>query len=221
MNEKNQVGVRSNSTSASAVSRRLIALGYTKYAENDRHNGGYCCTGWGGTDTKGGVLVKVEYRRPGRGMRGKPSEETLNGIRREKLIEMSKGLREAAYYVSWGWDEETGDPDTSFIVASVSPARDETGGAALSPEHQVEHVNTSSATSYPEELRRLLISLPEIEEAAAEIFRAHNSGKDDPARRMEHKLYQQVLLAIVGGGEGTPREMAAAALITQHLGFPR
>ncbi len=161
-------------------------------------------------------------------VRGGPSEKAVNEARRQRLADISHFLRGSGYYVSWGWEEVSGDPDTSFIAVGSSPTRPD----EAEPEPQIvraEHLNevqekvqkTPSENGYPEDLRTLLISMPEIEETVAEIFRAHNSGRDQDARRIEHKLYQQVLLGIVGGVEENPRHMAAAALITQHLSFPR
>jgi hypothetical protein len=232
---------RNGGTHASAVSKMLMNLGYSKFAQYDTTQGGYYCSNWG-LDTEGGLKVKVEFRRPGRGLKGKPSEATVNRVRRDKLTAMSKDLREVGYYVSWGWDEKTGDPDTSFIVASVNPARHEepvepttsdiaaaarehlssTLEAPPEPEPVPEPPAEPERAEKPREgLWAFLISIPEIEETVREIHRAHNAGKDDAARRMEHTLYQKVLLAIVGGGLEDPRHLAAAALATQHLSFAR
>lgn len=217
---KQPVG-RTGDTSASAISRALQGLGHVKFHQFERDHGGYHCSAWG-KDTKGATLVKVEYRRPGRGIKGTPSEKTLNEIRRERLIEMTQGLRETGYYVSWGWDDN-GDPDTTFIVASVNPAREEAVQAPSSaPETPAqEPVPTVPSPDPKEALWSFLISIPEIEETVLEIHRAHNAGKDDAARRMEHTLYQKVLLAIVGGRPTDPKDLAAAALATQHLSFAR
>jgi hypothetical protein len=241
---------RNGGTHASAVSKMLMNLGYTKFAQYDTTQGGYYCSNWG-EDTEGGLKVKVEFRRPGRGLKGKPSEDTINRVRRAKLTAMSRSLREVGYYTTWGWDEKTGDPDTSFIVASVNPARadqpetapedqtfDSSEIAAAAREHVAKSQEGKEAPPEPESvpeppqepetaekpregLWAFLISIPQIEETVREIHRAHNAGKDDAARRMEHTLYQKVLLAIVGGGLEDPRHLAAAALATQHLSFAR
>jgi hypothetical protein len=241
---------RNGGTHASAVSKMLMNLGYTKFAQYDTTQGGYYCSNWG-EDTEGGLKVKVEFRRPGRGLKGKPSEDTVNRVRRAKLTAMANDLRSVGYYVSWGWDDKTGDPDTSFIVASVNPARadqpetapedqtfDSSEIAAAAREHLAKSQEGKEAPPEPESvpeppqepetaekpregLWAFLISIPQIEETVREIHRAHNAGKDDAARRMEHTLYQKVLLAIVGGGLEDPRHLAAAALATQHLSFAR
>jgi hypothetical protein len=255
---------RNGGTHASAVSKMLMNLGYTKFAQYDTTQGGYYCSNWG-EDTEGGLKVKVEFRRPGRGLKGKPSEDTVNRVRRAKLTAMANDLRSVGYYVSWGWDDKTGDPDTSFIVASVNPPREGDVPGQRSPENAFteapeapeapeeltlsdiagaarEHLsqtleppqNAPEPESVPEPPQELetaekpreglwafLISIPQIEETVREIHRAHNAGKDDAARRMEHTLYQKVLLAIVGGGLEDPRHLAAAALATQHLSFAR
>src|SRR5689334_9235347 len=96
---------KSGGTHASAISRALISLGYTKFHQYDRDRGGYYCTNWG-TDSKGFTMVKVEFRRPGRGLKGKPSEATIARIRREKLVEITNGLIGMGYQVTWGWDED-------------------------------------------------------------------------------------------------------------------
>lgn len=245
---------RNGGTHASAVSKMLMNLGYSKFAQYDTTQGGYYCSNWG-EDAEGGLKVKVEFRRPGRGLKGKPSEDTINKVRRAKLLSMANDLREVGYYVSWGWDRETGDPDTSFIVVSVNPPREGDVPGQKSPETAFSEVGEEVAeaareylakTQEPEEdaqeaapepepvsvplevreragepLWAFLISIPQIEETVREIHRAHNAGKDDAARRMEHTLYQKVLLAIVGGGLEDPRHLAAAALATQHLSFAR
>lgn len=241
--EERTVG-RNGGTHASAVSKQLMQLGYVKFHQYDTDRGGYYCSNWG-TDSQGGIMVKTEFRRPGRGLKGKPSEETINKIRRAKLNEMSKGLREVGYYVSWGWDEETGDPDTSFIVVSVNPPREgdvpgqkspETAFTGVGEEDEEGPQEPQDAAPEPqpvpeppadpqvsgEGLWAFLISIPEVEETVREIHRAHNAGKDDAARRLEHTLYQKVLLAIaVRDGEDEARDLAAAALATQHLSFAR
>lgn len=237
--EERTVG-RNGGTHASAVSKMLMQMGYVKFHQYDTDRGGYYCSNWG-TDSQGGIMVKVEFRRPGRGLKGKPSEDTINRVRRAKLTEMARGLREVGYYVSWGWEEKTGDPDTSFIVVSVNPPRESDVPGQKSPE-------TASSEAVPEEqkgqhdapepepvseppavlqvsrdgLWAFLISIPQVEETVREIHRAHNAGKDDVARRLEHTLYQKVLLAIVArGGAEDSCDLAAAALTTQHLSFAR
>jgi len=240
--EERTVG-RNGGTHASAVSKMLLGMGYVRFHAHDTNQGGYYCSNWG-TDTQGGTMVKVEYRRPGRGLKGKSSEDTINRVRRAKLTEMSKGLRRVGYYVSWGWDKETGDPDTTFIVASVNPPRDGDVPGQWSPETAFSEVYEGAEESFeepqkdvpepepvrkdpgiPEDalepLRLFLISIADVEETVREIHRAHNAGKDDAARRMEHMLYQKVLLAIVGRSFDEPRTLAAAALATQHLSIPR
>lgn len=222
---------RNGGTHASAVSKMLMGMGYIKFAQYDTTQGGYHCSNWG-DDTEGGTLVKVEYRRPGRGLKGKPSEDTINRVRRAKLTEMAQGLRKVGYYVSWGWDETTGEPDTTFITVSVHPARGDdvvpTDADKSSEELQEDFPVSSDDQDAPETsstspagLWAFLISIPQIEETVLDIARAHNAGKDEVARRLEHTLYQKVLLAIVGGVESDPRELAAAALATQHLSIPR
>jgi len=97
---------RNGGTHASAVSKMLMGMGYIKFAQYDTTQGGYHCSNWG-DDTKGGTLVKVEYRRPGRGLKGKPSEDTINRVRRAKLTE--KGVtRRTQYEESLGVKKGTG-----------------------------------------------------------------------------------------------------------------
>jgi hypothetical protein len=214
--EERTVG-RNGGTHASAVSKMLMNMGYTKFHQYDTDRGGYYCSNWG-TDSQNGTMVKVEFRRPGRGLKGKSSEHTVNRVRRNKLTEMARGLRTMGYYVEWGWDEESGEPDTTFLVVSVNPAR--VGDVTLAGDEQVQ-----AAPAIPQDvlepLRIFLISIQQVEETVQEISRAHNAGKDDVARRMEHTLYQKVLLAIVGKSTDDPLALAAAALATQHLSFPR
>lgn len=249
--EERTVG-RNGGTHASAVSKMLLGMGYPKFHQYDTDRGGYFCSNWG-TDSQGGIMVKTEFRRPGRGLKGKPSEDTINKVRRAKLTEMAKGLREVGYYVSWGWDEASGDPDTTFIVVSTNPARvpsdeqsaeqDTTPSPATIAAAAREHLAKTQeaveepmeyapepepvpqppveAEAAPEALWAFLISIPQIEQTVLEVTRAFNAGKDDAARRMEHTLYQKVLLAIVGGGPADPRHLAAAALATQHLSISR
>lgn len=216
--EERTVG-RNGGTHASAISRMLVSKGYEKYHEHDTDRGGYFCTNWG-TDAKGGLMVKVEFRRPGRGLRGKSSEDTINRVRRDKLNAMSKDLRAMGYYVSWGWDVTTGDPDTTFIVVSVNLARDTPMESAASKPGPPEQMLSAGSTEL-DALAKLLISMPQVEQAVLDITLAHNGGKPEVARRLEHALYHQVLLAIVVGSTEDPRMLAAAALATQHLAFPR
>lgn len=210
-------------TSASAVSRRLSTEGYVKANRNNLTQGGYRCWEWG-ADINGGVLVKVEYLYIERDMkvRGGPREKALNEARRQRLAEISQYLRGLGYYVSWGWDDRTGDPDTTFIAVASSPVRHEDAEPAtlsLRPEdmNQVREQKPDSS----EKWREMLISVAEVDESATEVFRAHNAGRDENARRMEHHIYYQVLMAIVGETGENPQELAAAALVTQHLSFPR
>lgn len=212
---------RNGGTHASAVSKQLMQMGHHKFAQYDLSRGGYFCSNWG-EDLQGGTKVKIEYRGPGRGLRGKPSEETVNRVRRAKLNEMAQDLRTVGYFVSWGWDEVSGDPDTSFIVASANPSREESVDPAEPerPDAEPEPLRATDSGGLPD-LSRLLISIEQIEQAVLDITLAHNGGKPEVARRLEHALYHQVLIAVVAGSPEDPRFLAAAALVTQHLSFPR
>lgn len=212
---------RNSGTSAEAICRVLLLDGFTKYAASNTSSGGFVCKDWG-DDSEGGRMVRIEFWRPGRGLKGATSEETQNRVRRENLVRMRDHLIGVGYQVCWGWDKKNGEPDTTFMVAAIHAPR-------LAPEDETQP-GKQIAPVEPEEKpvlqgpvvkSGLLITIPEIEKAVQDITSAHDSGNANVARTLEHALYRQVLLAIVVGNGAHPRMLAAAALATQHLAIPR
>jgi hypothetical protein len=127
----------------------------------------------------------------------------------------------------WGWDPETGDPDTNFIVVisqesaerdaaegGLAPEHDEQGDAAADEDVDVDEEAVS------ERLQVLNISYKEALEGALAVNRAYNVGRDEVARRLEHQLMKAALTAIVYGTDEAV-DLAAAALSVQHLPFAR
>lgn len=213
------VGSRGFGTHAAGVSKRLINMGFNKYSSQDSTRGGFDCAEWG-KDSDGGVAVKITIRHPERGLKGIPSEHTINRLRREELARIWVALRSVNLQVRWGWDPKTDEPDTTFIVASLAlagpgsplPAPSSNGQAQAAPA-PVQPPSSAAPAN-------LLITIDQIDQVVVDIAMSHNGGKGEQARRLEHDMYQKALLAIVMGDED-PRLLAAAALATQHLGIPR
>jgi hypothetical protein len=195
---------------------------------SDRGNPGFRVTQWI-EDEYGNPTVKVEWfmgSNPDVGP-GRKYEGRIYAARRAKLREILAELVDEGYAVVWGWDPETGDPDTNFIVVisqesaerdaaegGLAPEHDEQGDAAADEDVDVDEEAVS------ERLQVLNISYKEALEGALAVNRAYNVGRDEVARRLEHQLMKAALTAIVYGTDEAV-DLAAAALSVQHLPFAR
>jgi hypothetical protein len=197
------------------VSEFLAKLDLEKH-NSDQENAGYRSTQWV-PDEYGNPTVKVEWfmgAKPDVG-NGRKYEGRVAAARRAKLRELMVELQDFGYNVVWGWDPDNGDPDTNFIVV-ISPESAQKDAEAEEVEAEPEDPDTRLTRLES----TLVIALEQAEEASREIARAHASGKDEVARRLEHQLMRAVLIAIVSGSEDAV-DLSAAALASQHLFFAR
>jgi signal recognition particle subunit SEC65 len=207
---------------AARVSEAVAKMGLEKH-NSDKENPGYRCTQWV-EDEYHNPTVKVEWfmgANPDVGL-GRKYEGRIAAARREKHREIKEALSEIGYAVVWGWDPDSGEPDTNFIVV-ISPesaeldaqAEQESGMEGVTPEFaEVDEI------AHVERLQTMTISLKEASDTALAVHRAYNVGRDEVARRLEHQLQKAVLMAIVYGTDEAV-DLAAAALSTQHLPFAR
>lgn len=149
---------------------------------------------------------------------GRYSDAKIWSANRKKLVEIREFLRANHYTVTWGWDEASGEPDTTWL-AVVTPKmlqKQKELEAALTSEEQ-------DAADPPTEIfsdELLGLTLTQAEKAVLEIVRAYNAGKDEAARRMEFQLYRAVLTSIIlGSKDGI--DLSAIAIATQKLYFAR
>lgn len=197
-------------------------LGIPRYNAN-ADEGGYRCTGWV-DDEYGNPTVLIEYQ----GIRkdlgpGRFSEGTIHDAHRMKLKEIWEALEKRGYSVCWGWDPDSGETNTTFIVvvSRASAEQDRKADAEPEPEDgQEAPAEPLSQQGLETVVNSLLITLPQAEEAARAIVHAYNSGRDQDARRMEFHLMRAALVAIVSGSEDYV-DLSAVALSTQHLFFSR
>jgi hypothetical protein len=205
------------------VSEALARMDLEKHNASIR-NPGYRVTQWK-EDEYNNPTVRVEWfmgANPDVGL-GRKYEGRVAQARRDKHREIMEELQELGYHVVWGWDPETGEPDTNFIVV-ISPesARYDAKAAGL-PVGELED-EPEDAEDAEDRLARLegsvVITLEQAQEAAKEIERYYRTGRDADARRLEHSLMKAVCTAIVCGTQDGV-DLAAAALSTQHLFFAR
>lgn len=192
---------------------------------SDAGNAGFRVTQWV-EDEYGNPTVKIEWfmgSDPDVGP-GRKYESRIQAARRTKLREILSELVEEGYNVVWGWDPETGDPDTNFIVV-ISPEsaeKDANGELPDALEDVMEAEGGQAEQDFDEDrLRQLVITEKDAQEAVMAITRAWNVGRDEQARRLEHRLMTAVLTAIVCEGPENAVDRAAVALSTQHLPFGR
>jgi hypothetical protein len=202
---------------ASRIAQVLTDMGYERFNDTKKR-AGYRVTGWV-HDEYSNPTARIEWLGTRREMgNGRFSEASVQEFHRNKLKELREKLTEYGYSIEWGWDPDDGERDTTFIVvvskeSAAADVEEEFEAAEESPEEVDEEAEMSR-------LATMTISNAEATEAALAIARAYNVGRDEVARRLEHRLMTSVLTAIVYGTDEAV-DLAAAALSTQHLPFAR
>lgn len=102
---------------ASRISQYLGENGWSRFNGNSG-KGGYRVSKW----LDEGPVVRVEYHgaRKDLGI-GRFSESTVAKRMTSTLREIRASLESGGYNVSWGWDKETQEPDTSFLAVTPEP----------------------------------------------------------------------------------------------------
>lgn len=199
---------------AAAISRILRRDDFHRYQPNNDSRGGYLCSEWG-TDEGGNIRVRVDYFGVNRDIgSADPNPKVVQKHRSGYLTQIQDALRVRGYTVSWGWDEETMAEDRTFIVVHPSVDVEE------EPEGEPSEEEVEEEYEYVDYSHLLILPLEQAEQVVKDIANVYRSGKDEAARRMEAQLYRAVLISIVSGSEETI-DLAAVALETQKLFFPR
>ncbi len=101
----------------SRISQFLSEQGYHRFNATDG-KGGFRVALW----REEGLVVRVEYHgiRKDLGV-GRFSDTTIARKQTEVLRKIRETLEKGGYYVGWGWDSATGEPDTSFLAITTEP----------------------------------------------------------------------------------------------------
>jgi len=216
-------------THASAVSKQLRRLGYNPYGAHETRYGGYIVREWPGqSDTEGGKIVRVSYEGVSRELKGVQARKAAERekARLERVADMMEDLKTVGYFVVWGWNEDTGKTDNSFLAVSGAPARrsdiPESEDLVAPQETEEASVETPSGETDPKRGAFPFVPLVTPEDADEHVRTIRETAKTDPeaARRMEGHLYYLALVAVVSGTEDAV-DVAATVLQTQGVLLPR